>query len=104
MNAIMNFITMYVCQIAFVQYFKFWTFVSLNFGCTHSKFCMHTCDKHTHHSTYVISIWIFSKLRSKAYVDRCRACIPQVLSVKRSMVCTLSPQQLTKIVSHLRKW
>ena len=77
MNAIMNFITLYVCQIAFVQYFTFWTFVSLNFCCTHSQFCMHTGDKHAHHPTYDLSIWIFSELRSKAYVERCRACRPE---------------------------
>ena len=38
-----------VCQIAFIRYFIFWTFASLNFGCTRSKFCMHTHDKHVQH-------------------------------------------------------
>ena len=42
MNTIMliiNFINtmFYVCQIAFIQYFTFCTFASLNFGCTHSN-------------------------------------------------------------------
>ena len=49
MNTIMpilNFINDMHCICA-----TFWTFASLDFDCTHSKFCMHTCD-HAHHSTY----------------------------------------------------
>ena len=97
MNAIMNFVTLYVCQIAFVQYFTHFghLFLSILVAVTPNLHAhlWQVCAPSFHWSSlYDLSNWLFSELRSKACVDRYRACRPQVLSVKRSKMCPHYPR------------
>ena len=97
-NCVMNTI-MRIMNFTIIRYFTLWTLVSLKFGCAHSKFRMHTLDKHAHHPSIIFSFclskmvvhrrdmaevpslgiffnhsWLFDKLKTKAYLERCRAC------------------------------
>ena len=132
MNTIMriiNFINAMHCTCARLPSFgtsHFGCLLLSIFGCIHSKFCMHTLDKHLHYSSMIFCfnlfqdggpsmghgsssfsgpflhfwVYIYCELRTKAYVGRCRAYrTNDWMRGKARYVCAFSAQQVTKIGS-----